>query len=104
MIKATTSTGAIYYLPSEGRRLYKVKNGRIVGGYYDSIWSMKYSTLVAGEEGFNLPWHSPEVWKDGLPVVGKHFYVATRNEWWVTTPIVSVEEVDESEIDRFRRS
>ena len=98
--KATTTTGAVYLLVSDSRRLVKIKHGRIVGGNYDSILNSKVSDHLLGSEEFRLPWNEPSLWVGSLPVVGKTYYVSTRNEWWITTPIVSVENISEDEANK----
>lgn len=100
MIKATTKNGSIYLLVSDSQRLVKIKHGRVVGGAYDSILNSKVSDHLLGSDEFRLPWNEPDLWTDSLPVVGKTYYVSTRNEWWITTPIVSVENISEDEANK----
>lgn len=38
-------------------------------------------------EGYSGPWYPAE-----RPVVGERFYVSGRDEWRISTPVVSVEE------------
>lgn len=87
-LKVTTTTGSVYEIDTDTG--WWLKNG-------EELHS-ELSALRVGEwDGTrtNIPDYSswPEVDK---PEVGKNMYIRGRDQWdwWLTTPVVSVEEVD----------
>lgn len=49
-------------------------------------WAYEGWTGYGGAEGYSGPWYPAE-----RPVVGERFYVSGKDEWRISTPIVSVE-------------
>lgn len=91
MIKVTTKSGRQYLVDVENqfwRRLPKTEGGYTMS--WDRLWSLQKGTH------FDWPSRSPEgTWEEGLPEVGKFMYVSSRDQWWTTTEVVSIEEVEE---------
>lgn len=86
MFEITTSTGARYIIDVEDSFWRKIhKDGR--EDPWERIWSMKYSTTLN-----DFPWNDPKGWTDGVPEVGSHLYIGSKNVWWLSTKIVSVVE------------
>lgn len=92
MYEVTTETGRQYLIDQErGFFIRKGKNGSL-----DTDW-IKIWQLKAGTH-FNWPSQSPEgTWEDGFPEVGKFMYIAGKDVWWVSTEVVSIEELPSSE-------
>lgn len=90
MLKVTTTTGRIYLVDTENQFWMRLnKDGS--KNQWERIWSLQCGTY------FSHPWTAPaETWEDGDPVVGKYMHVASRNNWWTTTKVVSIEEVDKN--------
>ena len=82
MLRFTTATGATYDLDLEAGFWRKRE------GSWDRLWDYKAGNVKA------FPWNAPDDWFDRLPVEGEHLFVSARDHWWVSTPVVSVEEVD----------
>ena len=87
-ITAITESGADYVLVDG----FVYHRGYNMG----KVWGMK----SAPADVEVMPWgEGSEVWADVIfPVVGERLYVRTRNEWRITTPIVSITE-EENEDD-----
>lgn len=83
MLKFTTETGRVYYIDLEGGFWFR-------SPYFSTqrLWDIR-----AGSEKV-WPWDKPEVWEDRVPEVGEHLYIASREVWFVSTLIVSIEEVE----------
>lgn len=84
MKRVTTSTGSVYEFVDG----FVLKNGYMLGSVI---------VLMASENPINYPWVANDGWEDRFPEVGEHMYVNTLREWWISTPIVSIEEVDDNE-------
>lgn len=83
--KITTKTGAVYKL-HDG--LWK-KNG----GPYNRTWS---NFCVSNETLENAKTWDDVHNSEHLPIqVGLCMYIAGRDEWYLSTPIVSIEETDD---------
>lgn len=88
-IRATTETGAYYVIDNEGQFWRKNE------GPTQRTWSMK--TLPA-EPWFNN-WHDAyaalsEVDETDTPVVGERLYISSRDEYYLSTVIVAIEECE----------
>lgn len=83
MLEITTARGRVYRIDQEGSFWFR-------SPHFDAhrIWSLK-----AGTEKV-WPYEKPEVWEDRMPVVGEHLYIASRDEWYVSNKIVSIEPYD----------
>lgn len=89
-LEVTTTTGSVYFIDTEAE----------VWAKNDSFWN-RLTRLSVGEwDGTrsNVPDTSewPEV---EIPQVGKNMYIQGKGlyDWWLTTPIVSVDEVEGDE-------
>lgn len=87
-MKVTTESGAVYRI-TKNRICYKTDH---YGHTYPpfKIWVMK------SLDPDNLPfeWSSLNEIPTGPPEIGKRLYVAGREEWWISTRVVSIEEDD----------
>lgn len=98
-----TETGTIYRLDvnDDGRisfwARFALRNGvhsRDV--YTEKSWGSKVGTSLSS------PWNKPEDWEDSnLPVIGKHFYITSRDIWFVSTPVSAIVEVEGWNTDEF---
>jgi hypothetical protein len=77
--KVTTSNGRIYDIDLDGQ--FWARSPRF---YPHRIWS-----LQAGKEKV-VPWQGE--WEDRMPEIGEHMHVGDRDEWYVSNPVVSIEE------------
>jgi hypothetical protein len=80
MLEVTTESGRVYRIDLD--ESFWFRSPHFVP---HRIWGLK-----AGTEKV-WPHEKPEVWEDRMPVVGEHLYVASRDEWWVSNRIVSIE-------------
>ena len=87
----TTKTGSQYLIDVEAQ--FWAKNRE----QWNRTWNLK---IVDREAVAELP-DDASVWeyiedqeRVELPVVGKAFYITGRDFWYVTTTVVSIEEVD----------
>lgn len=87
-IKVTTTTGSVYKIDTDTgvwiKNNYEVHS--TLSALKSGVWDGDHS---------NIPdvWTWPEVEK---PVVGESMYIHGRgmHDWWLSTPVVSVEEID----------
>ena len=87
-ITAITESGADYVL-TDG---FVYHRGYNMG----KVWGMKSAHADVGV----LPWDNggDEAWEDvTFPVVGERLYVGTRDEWRISTPIVTITEENEDD-------
>jgi hypothetical protein len=85
--KATTKSGTVYQYENGFVRIIP-KDGP---EYTIKPWVMRASNWLVKIE---LPWIAPNAWDDvHRPIVGSHLYVASRDEWRISTTIVSVEDL-----------
>lgn len=92
MLKVTTETGRQYLIDTEGGFWWRLNKTDGSPGWTQRLWFLKRGTH------FGWPHESPEgAWEDGLPEVGKFMYISSKDEWYVSTEVVSVEEVDDEE-------
>jgi hypothetical protein len=88
MLEVITETGAKYHLDIENNFWKKFARD----GYeyaWEKIWGLKHSADTT-----YAPWSVDHPWPDGIPEVGEHLYIACRYHWWVSTPVVSIEEIE----------
>ena len=92
MLEVKTETGRTYLLDVE--QGFWMRRSKVKGGYesWERLWQLKTGTDLS------WPWQAPEgVWQDAeLPEVGKHLFVSSKDTWYVSTLVVSVEEVEDA--------
>lgn len=82
MLKVTTETGAVYTIDLVNKFWRKNK------GSFERLRSLMVGTALTE------PWEDEEHWVDAdAPEVGKHLYIACKDFWYVSTVVVSVEEI-----------
>lgn len=87
VLDVTTESGRHYWIDTE-ERLWKRISRSGIPEFTESIWALKVGAVLA------YPWHAPELWQDAdVPVVGKHLFISSRDVWYVSTKVVSIEEV-----------
>lgn len=100
-MKITTTSGAVYLI--DHGHWARFKNGHIVDGWW-AVWDLKQSNdnLNLKEIGFQSPWEEGQTsWDDvswttpELLTPGRHMYIRGRETWWITTPVVSVEDEED---------
>lgn len=83
----TTSTGSVYYIDRDAKRWAKNYSG----------W-LPLTRMAEGEwDGNHTRIPDLDSWPDvEVPTEGKNLYISGRGmyDWWLSTPIVSVEESD----------
>jgi hypothetical protein len=89
--KATTESGTTYEM-RDGIVKVVPKDG---AGYSIQVWKMQAATKVGDKyHALGLPWSDPTSWEDSTrPVMGRRMYVQGKDEWRISTPIVSVEDL-----------
>lgn len=86
VLDVVTESGSVYRIDLERR--FWIKFSR--HGYTEPI--ERITDLQVGDELVTL-WSKPEAWKSAhLPVLGKHMYIASRDVWWVSLPVVRLVE------------
>lgn len=90
MYRISTRSGRVYEVDTEKnfwRRL--PRNGESLwGAGWERLWVIKGGTMEHDDDG------APQyVWHDRLPEVGEMLYVSSRDAWWRSTPVASIEEV-----------
>ena len=88
MQKITTKTGS-YYEIKQGRWR---KNGR---GGWQSVWGMQ------GLDRLNVKSWADITSTEGrlIPVqVGLSMYISSADEWWISTPVMSIEEFPDEDL------
>jgi len=86
MKKVTTKSGAVYLIDEE-RSFWKKNN---------DPWERTYWAHGVYPEDF-IRWHNKEPY-DHQPIApGVHLYIGCRGSWWLSTPIISVEEIEHVE-------
>lgn len=92
IIDAITETGATYRIDTEDRFWLKMRNGRTVD-VTQTIWQLKVSKEKLEKENLTWPWENEDLWEPAtIPVVGRNLYIAGRDSWYVSTPVVEVVE------------
>lgn len=102
--KARTESGAEYTLVN-GVIYIRGSSAPNFGVYPDVFkpWSLQAATVDEDQEDLAAPWISREKqWADVKePVIGRRLYAAGREQWRISTPIVSVEPVFGDYGDRY---
>lgn len=82
-VTITTETGSTYNISSTGICLKKNKDGNPIDAF--KIFCMKPvpENVKFVSEIFELD--------DGNPVIGQRLYLSGLNQWWISTPVVSVD-------------
>ena len=84
--KVTTATGSVYLVDYENR--FWKKNNEPT----ERLWFLQQSAVPASE--IEYPWVNRDKWEDvEVPEIGKHMYIASRDVWYISTEVVSVEDV-----------
>lgn len=84
--KVTTKSGSVYLIDQE-RHFWK-KN--------DDPWERIWQMYCINPEDF-LKWNNKEEYEK-LPLqTGKKLYITSRDIWWLSTEIISIEEVEHVE-------
>lgn len=88
MIELVTATGAKYHIDLEHQFWRKIsRDGRV--GHWDRLWAIKHSA-----EHNPYPWEEGSKWQNGVPAPDEHLFISSRDNWWISTLVVSVEEVE----------
>ena len=85
----------VYKVLTESGTEYHIGNGWAYNGYFvGSIWHLQVADLAEGAT-IEYPWRDTTgMWRDvEVPEIGKHMYIAGKDEWRITTPIKSIEEI-----------
>lgn len=89
IIDAITSTGSRYRIDLDRKFWSKIDK---YGNRHqtESIWELKIGTEL------KWPWDAPDSWEFATqPEIGKHLFLASKDVWWASTPIVEILEVDD---------
>lgn len=92
MYEITTETGAKYLVDIDRQFWMKISRD----GYkypWERTWRLEHGRV--GETVTDFPWVENSGWKPGLPEVGDNLYISCRDSWWISTPVVSIEEVED---------
>ena len=84
-IKVTTSTGSYYRIDTEG-------------GPWSKNDTLEYNSMTELRSGLRTDGTTVAEWRTvKIPVVGESMFICGEHmyDWWITTPIVSVEPDDE---------
>jgi hypothetical protein len=83
-MKITTWSGSVYEIDDHGIMSKYNAEGHRVDSW--KLYHMKavHTDVSSMEEIFDLPY--------GLPEIGKLLYVAGKDGWWLSTPVVKIEE------------
>lgn len=81
-LELTTETGRVYLIDLE-RGFWS----RSPFDYTNRIWAIKAGKVKAWPTQENA-----EHWRDGVPELGEHLYIKGYDLWYVSTPIVRIEE------------
>lgn len=81
--KITTKSGSFYFI-DEDRGFWR-KNS-------EQIERIFYAHGIYPED--LIKWHNKEPYEKQPIKVGTHLHIGSRDVWWLSTPIVSIEEVD----------
>lgn len=88
ILDVTTEHGTRYILDFDKQFWIRIKRGYM--SQINRIWSFKVGTELA------FPWNAPDAWEDAKePELGKHLYVASRDEWYVSTLVTDITEVED---------
>lgn len=59
----------------------------------DGFWNHTWSLMCAIEGVRYGPGAGSDEWFHGEPEIGRRMYVNGRDEWWVSTEVVSIEDI-----------
>lgn len=83
MLEVITEAGSVYRIDLINR--FWRKND----GPFERLSDLQVGTALC------WPVEDPESWSDAkMPEVGKHMYIASKDSRWVSTKIVSIEELN----------
>lgn len=90
IVDVTTENGTHYILDLKDGFWARVRhNSSYLNGTH-RLYFLKVGTKL------DFPWNIPEAWEDApVPVVGKHLYVASLNDWYVSSVVTDITEVDD---------
>jgi hypothetical protein len=83
-MKITTESGSVYEIDERGILTKYNANGVGIDAF--KIWQMKAVPVYV--ETMEEIWDMPA----GEPEVGKLLYVGGKDGWWLSTPVVRIEE------------
>lgn len=86
MKKVTTKSGAVYVV-NEKDGFWKKNN--------DPVERILFCHGVYPED--LIKWHNKEPYDQQPISQGTHLYIGSKDVWWLSTPIVSVEEIEDVE-------
>jgi hypothetical protein len=88
--KVVTNSGSVYLIDEE-HRSWRKNNEPI-----ERIWWCK--AFVIDNAPNAKTWADiSEAAEDRFPEVGEHLYIGARDVWYLSTPIISVEEIEDVE-------
>lgn len=102
-LDAVTESGTVYRLDlsDEGRIRFWSRHALRDGKHETQIYMEKCWGSEVGTS-LSYPWNKPEDWEESkLPEVGKHFYITSRDFWFVSTPISAIVEVEGWDTEEF---
>lgn len=82
-------------LTTESGRIYKLE---LDHNFWSRSPHFRHHVIWELKAGQKMEWPTLEnqaFWRDGVPEIGEHLYVRGYDEWYVSTKIVSIEEVDD---------
>jgi hypothetical protein len=93
-MKITTESGSIYDIDSHGicRKFNKT------GDCIDSFKVFVIKPVTVSDKNIKT-WDDLRALPEGNLEVGKRLYIGGRDTWWISTPIVSIEESIYGEIN-----
>jgi hypothetical protein len=83
-MRITTETGSVYDLSGSGICVKTNAEGRRVDSFKPFTVKPVPDSVHSWQEVHEIP--------NGDPVVGQRMYISGLNTWWLTTPVVSIEE------------
>jgi hypothetical protein len=83
-VKITTKTGSVYSIDDHGICIKTDKDGNRIDSFKPLVMIPVPDHINLLKEVYTLP--------HGDPVVGQRLYLSGLNVWWITTPVVSIEE------------
>lgn len=85
--KYTTETGRVYVVDMEAGFWSRLSKTTGEAEAMERLW-----VLQAGKKT-EYPNQNPSNWEDRAPKVGEVLHVASRDVWFVSTPVVKIEKV-----------
>ena len=87
-MRITTESGAVYEIIG-GICCKTGHRGEVYSPFM--VWTMK----AIDQDNPPATWEELRTIPDGDPEIGKRMYVSGKDEWWISTKVVSIEEIDE---------